>query len=138
MTAVEVDDFFVGYVQAFVSGDIDGICARWDYPALLVFEGRQVSLDSESFRRNAARLCAFYVTQGMARAEKSVIGFVRLTETTAAVRTSDRLYDAAGMLIAEWEHAYLMSDTPTGLKAAAALPDGEHRAWRQRGTPLSI
>jgi hypothetical protein len=138
MTAVQVHDFFRGYVEAFVGGDIDGICARWDYPALLVFEGRQVSLDREGFRRNAVRLCAFYAAQGLARAEKDVIGFVRLTETTAAVRTRDRLYDAAGMTIAKWEHAYLVSDTPAGLKAAVALPDGEHRAWRQRGTPLSI
>ena len=74
----------------------------------------------------------------MARAEKQVIGFVALTETTAAVRTRDRLYDASGTLMAEWEHAYLMSDTPDGLKVAAALPDDEHRAWRERATPPSI
>jgi hypothetical protein len=138
MTAVQVHDFFDGYARAFANGDIDGICARWDYPALLVFEGQQVSLDREAFRCNAVRLCAFYTAQGMAHAEKDIIGFVPLTETTAAVRTKDRLYDEAGAVIAEWEHAYLMSETPTGIKAAAALPDGERRAWRERGTPLSV
>lgn len=138
MTAVQVHDFFEGYVRAFVDRDIDGICACWDYPAFLASGGRQVALDREAFRRNLVRLCAFYDSQGLARAEKSVIGFVTLTETTAAVRTRDRLYDAPGALIAEWEHAYLMSATADGLKVAAALPDGENRAWRERGTPLSI
>lgn len=138
MTAIQAHDFFEGYVQAFVNNDVDGICARWGYPAFLAFEGQQVSLDSEAFRRNAVRLCAFYAAQGMARAEKEIIELVRLTESTAAVRTKDRLYDAAGTLIVEWEHAYLMSKTPTGFKVAAALPDGERRAWQERGTPLSI
>jgi hypothetical protein len=138
MTAVQVHDFFKGYVQAFVERDIDGICARWDYPAFLAAGGRQFALDREAFRRNLVRLCAFYDAQGLARAEKDVIGFVTLTETTAAVRTRDRVYDVSGALIVEWEHAYLMSDTADGLKVAAALPDDEHRAWRERGTPLSI
>jgi hypothetical protein len=97
-----------------------------------------VALDREAFRHNLVRLCAFCDSQGLARAEKQVIGFVTLTETTAAVRTRDRSYDASGALIVEWEHAYLMSSTPDGIKVAAALPDGEHRAWRERGTPLSI
>lgn len=74
----------------------------------------------------------------MAHAEKEIIQLVRLTEATAAVRTKDRLYDAAGALIVQWEHAYLMSTTPAGIKISAALPDGERRAWQDRGTPLSI
>ena len=138
MTAVQVHDFFKVYVQAFVDRDIDGICARWDYPAVLVSGGRQVALDREAFRRNLVRLCAFYDAQGLARAEKKVIGFVTLTATTAAVRTRDTLSDVSDALIVEWEHAYLMSDTADGLKVAAALPDDENRAWRERGTPLSI
>jgi hypothetical protein len=64
MTAVQVDDFFDGYVKAFVAQDIDGICARWDYPALLVSEGRQVALDREAFRHNVARLCAVLLPDG--------------------------------------------------------------------------
>ncbi|HTR84406.1 MAG TPA: hypothetical protein VMI56_07990 [Reyranella sp.] len=138
MTAVQVHDFFKGYVRAFVDNDIDGICARWNFPALLASGGRQVALDREAFHRNAVRLSAFYVAQGLARAEKDVIGFLSLSETTAAVRTRDRLYDRTGTLIVTWEHAYLMSDTPAGIKVAAAMPDGEHRAWRERGTPLLL
>ena len=138
MTAVQVHDFFEGYVQAFVAADIDEICARWNFPALLAYDGRQVTLDRDAFHHNAVRLCAFYAKQGLARAEKDVIGFVLLSETTAAVRTKDRLYDRTGKLIVEWEHAYLLNDTPTGIRVAAAMPDGEHRAWRERGTPLSL
>lgn len=63
MTAIQAHDFFEGYVQAFVHNDIDGICARWGYPALLAFDGRQLALDADAFRRNAVRLCAFYAAQ---------------------------------------------------------------------------
>jgi hypothetical protein len=136
MTAARVHKFFKDYVQAFVDPDIDRICSLWGYPAFMVFEGRQVTLDNEAVRRNAVRLCAFYSARGMSRAEKEVIDLVRLTNTTAAVRTRDTLYDASETIMVEWEHAYLLSDTAEGIKVAAAMPDGERRAWQERGTPL--
>jgi hypothetical protein len=136
MTAAQVDTFFKDYVRAFVDQDIDRICSFWGYPAFMVFEGRQAALSDKAFRSNAVRLCAFYAVQGVTRAEKEVIFLMRLTDTTTAVRTRDMLYDAGGKIIAEWEHAYLLSDTAEGIRVAAAMPDGEVRAWRERGTPL--
>jgi hypothetical protein len=136
MTTGQVQAFFSDYVQAFADQDIDRICSFWGYPAFMVFDGRQIVFDTGAFRTNAVRLCAFYAAQGMTHAEKDVIELVRLTDTTAAVRTRDMLYDANGELVAEWEHAYLLSDTSEGIKVAAAMPDGEVRAWRERGTPL--
>jgi hypothetical protein len=136
MTAAQVDAFFQDYAGAFSRRDVDRICQLWDYPAFMSYEGRQAALDRDAFRTNTEALCAFYDRQGLARAEKQVLELARLTATTASVRTEDRLYDAAGRLIAQWEHVYLLSETADGLRAAAALPDNELAAWRARGTPL--
>lgn len=136
MTAAQVDAFFQGYAAAFSALDVGRVCELWDYPAFFSYGGRQDGLDREGFRRNTESLCEFYRRQGLARAEKQVLELTRLTPTTAAARTEDRLYDAAGALIAAWEHVYLLSDTPAGLKVCAALPDNELAAWRARGTPL--
>ena len=136
MTAAQVDAFFQGYADAFSREAVDEICGLWDYPAFMSYDGRQAVLDREQFRRNTVGLCAFYRARGLARAEKSVLELARLTPTTASVRTHDRLYDAAGALITEWEHVYLLSQTAHGLKAVVALPDNELRAWRALGTPM--
>jgi len=100
------------------------------------YGGRQAVLDRDQFHHNTLALCAFYRAQGLARAEKQVLELSRLTATTASVRTEDRLFDAAGGLIAEWEHVYLLSATADGIKVVAALPDNELHAWRELGTPL--
>jgi hypothetical protein len=136
MTATQVDAFFQDYADAFSRQDIDRVCELWDYPAFMSYAGRQAVLDRPAFRRNTAALCDFYRGQGLARAEKQVLELARLTATTATVRTQDRLFDADGRLITEWEHVYLLSETPAGIKVAAALPDNELAAWRERGTPL--
>jgi hypothetical protein len=136
MTRVEAEDFFAGYAQAFTDMDVDGVCASWSYPAFMAGRGKQAALDEASFRQNTVALCAFYRAQGVARAEKQVLELVRQTETTSTVRTADTLFDATGDVVAAWEHVYLLTETPAGVRVAVALPDGELAAWRSRGTPL--
>ncbi len=136
MTAAEIDTFFKGYADAFSRQDVEAICGLWDYPAFMSYGGRQAVLDATSFHNNTVALCAFYGGQGLHRAHKEVLEIVRLTETTASVRTADTLFDADDVMIAAWEHVYLLSKTPSGLKAVVALPDNELRVWRDRGTPM--
>jgi hypothetical protein len=136
MTMVEVEDFFAGYAKAFTAMDVDEVCARWSYPAFMAGRGKQASLDEAAFRQNTIALCAFYRAQGVARAEKQVLELTRLTETTSTVRTADTLFDSDGDLVAAWEHVYVLTDTPAGVRVAVALPDGELAVWRSRGTPL--
>jgi hypothetical protein len=128
MTTAQVETFFKEYVQAFTDQDVDKVCSSWAYPAFMVSEGRQMTLDSEAFRSLVVRLCTSYTRQGMKRAEKELLDLVPLTETTAVARTRDVLYDSDGEIVAKWEHAYLLSDTDEGIKVAAAMPDGEHPA----------
>ncbi len=136
VTAAQVHGFFKDYADAFSSGAIDRIQAAWSFPAFMCHGGKQTVLDSEAFRANAVKLCAFYAAQGVVRADKEILELSRLTETTASVRTADVLRDAGGGVVAEWEHVYLLVETADGIRVAAALPDNEMRAWRERGTPL--
>ncbi len=136
MTMLEAQDFFIEYAKAFTDMDVDEVCARWSYPAFMAARGNQTSMDETAFRTNTIALCNFYRAQGVARAEKQVLELVRLTETTSTVRTADTLFDAKGDLVAAWEHVYLLTETPLGVRVAVALPDGELAAWRSRGTPL--
>ena len=136
MTAAQVHSFFKDYADAFSRGSVERIQASWSFPALMCFGGRQSVLDSEAFRANAVKLCAFYAAQGVVRADKDILELNRLTETTASVRTADVLRDADGGVVAEWEHVYLLVETADGIRVAAALPDNEIRAWREHGTPL--
>ena len=136
MTAAQVHGFFKDYADAFSRGSVERIQASWSFPALMCFGGRQSVLDSEAFRANAVKLCAFYAAQGVVRADSEVLELSRLTDTTASVRTAYALRDADGGVVAEWEHVYLLVETADGIRVAAALPDNEIRAWRERGTPL--
>jgi|SRR5579859_428188 len=136
MSVDQVDAFFQDYALAFSRRDVDHVCALWDYPAFMSYEGRQAVLDQKDFRLNTTRLCDFYERQGLRHAEKQVLELAHLTATTATVRTRDRLFNADGGLIAEWEHVYLLSETAQGIRVAAAMPDNELAAWRARGTPL--
>jgi hypothetical protein len=136
MTMMDVEHFFTGYAKAFTDMDVDEVCARRSYPAFMAGRGKQAALDEAAFRQNTVALCDFYRAQGVARAEKQVLELVPLTETTATVRTADTLFDAHGDLVAAWEHVYLLTETPSGVRVAVALPDGELAAWRSRGTPL--
>ncbi|MGE3647910.1 MAG: hypothetical protein AB7G10_06215 [Reyranellaceae bacterium] len=136
MTAAQVHGFFKDYAEAFSAGSIDRIEAAWSFPAFMCFGGRQSALDRDAFHANAVKLCAFYVAQGVVRAEKEVLELNRLTGTTASVRTADILRAVDGSIVAAWEHVYLLVETADGVRIAAALPDNEIRAWAERGTPL--
>jgi len=130
MTTPQVDALFQKYVRAFVEQDIESICSMWKYPAYMVYDDKRLVFDRQSFKDNAVRLCRFYADQGMARADKDVVDVVRLTATTAAARTIDRMYRADGTVLAEWMHAYLLSEVAGAISIVAAMPDDETRAWR--------
>ncbi len=136
MTAAQVHTFFKDYADAFSQQSVDRLQKMWSFPAFMSFDGTQAVLESDAFRSNTARLCAFYGRQGVVRVDKEVLELTRLTDTTATVRTADTLFAADGQVIADWEHVYLLSETGEGIRVAAAMPDNELRAWRDRGTPL--
>ena len=132
----EIARFFDSYAEAFSRGDAEAVAALWAFPAFFVARGKRAALDEAAFRANTEAILAFYRAQGVARAEKRLIGAEPLFDGLWLARTADRLVDAGGATIAEWEHAYLLSRTDSGLRAVAAMPDAELDAWTARGTPL--
>jgi hypothetical protein len=136
VTAAQVHSFFKDYADAFSARSVERIQAMWSFPAFMCYGGLQAALDSEAFRANTAKLCAFYAAQGVVRADSDVLELSRLTETTASARVTYALRNAEAGVVAAWEHVYLLVETAQGIRIAAALPDNEVRAWRERGTPL--
>jgi hypothetical protein len=132
----DIARFFDDYAEAFSRGDAAAVCALWAFPAFFVARGKRVALDEAAFRANTEAILAFYREQGMARADKRLLSADALFEGLWLARTGDRLLDGAERTIAEWEHIYLLSRTDSGLRAVAAMPDGELDAWDARGTPL--
>ena len=132
----ELEIFFAGYSEAFSRGDVASICSLWAFPALFVARSNRAALDEEAFRANTEAILAAYRERGVARAEKKVLAAEQLFDGLWLVRTADRLTDAGGRDVASWEHCYLLSRTGEGLRAVAAMPDGELAAWRAKGTPL--
>jgi hypothetical protein len=132
----EIARFFDGYAGTFSRGEVDAVCALWVYPAFFAARGKSAALDEAAFRANTEAILAFYRAQGMARAGKRLLSAEAPFDGLWLARTADRLVDAEGRTIAQWEHAYLLSRTDSGLRAVAAMPDGELDAWEARGTPL--
>jgi hypothetical protein len=136
VTLKEVQILFDDYAEAFSSGDVDRVCSHWAYPAFFAARGRSAALSEDEFRKNTAALDDFYRAQGVARATKTVLCLDEQFPGLAFVRTADKLTGGDDTLVAEWEHGYLVSETVSGLKVVAAMPDQELDAWERRGTPL--
>src|SRR5690242_9497838 len=137
MTRKSVEEFFVAYAAAFSRLDVDAIVGLWSLPAFITTAERSGCFaEADAFRRNIEALCAFYRAQGLSRAKKTVMRIHRLSDGVAAVTTRDELFDARRRRIVRWQHAYLIRKTTQGLRAIAAVADGEMNAWNARGTPL--
>jgi hypothetical protein len=136
MRLEEVEAMFDDYAAAFGRGDVEGVCACWAFPAYFAARGKRAALDEAAFRANTEALCRYYAARGVAEARKRVVALEPLLGGLAFVRTADRLLDAAGGVVAEWEHGYLLSATADGPRLVMAMPDEELDAWERKGIPL--
>jgi hypothetical protein len=136
MTPARIQTLFSDYARASLDSDVERMASFWAFPAVVIHKDRQVALDPQAFHKNFGDHCRFYEAQGVANAEKELIDLVTLNDTTTAVRTKDWLFDTHGMVIAEWESAYLLNESAGEPKISAAMPAGEIEMWKSRGTPL--
>ncbi len=136
--ASQLDAWCQSYVTAFSAYDVPAISAHWTFPATILVDGEPVALDSRArFDRNTEKLCVFYRQQGVARAERTLIGHMPMGEASAAIRVADRMIDTLGAEIVAWQAAYTLLRTPAGWRACLADAGGEMKAWSARGTPLA-
>jgi hypothetical protein len=136
--ASQLDAWCQSYVTAFCAYDVPAISAHWTFPATILVDGDPVALDSRTrFDRNTEKLCGFYRRQGVAHAERTLIGHMSMGEASAAIRVADRMVDTSGVEIVAWQAAYTLLRTPAGWRACLADAGGEMQAWAARGTPLA-
>jgi len=136
MSRAEAKAFFDGYADCFSRGDVAGVLAHWSLPAFISGPRSGVFSDADAFLANTQALCAFYAAQGVVRADKTILDVQPQFDGVALARTGDRLSDATGKTVAEWEHVYMLRREDAGWKAFLAIADGELAAWEARGTPL--
>lgn len=136
MTHAQVQDFFTAYAKAFMRQDGAALAAAWSFPALISGPGAALACDDALFRRNVDNLFGFYARQGVADASATVAAVQILSPGVVLSQTRYAMFAADGAVIAAWDTPYLLRDGPNGLRAFAAVSDGEVAAWAARGTPL--
>ncbi|MEI6419032.1 MAG: hypothetical protein WCO82_08195 [Sphingomonadales bacterium] len=132
----EVQAFFTAYAAAFIRQDSAALAAAWSFPALISGPGAALACDEAIFRRNTDALFDFYTRQGVADARASVQEVAVLAPGVVLSHTHYAMLASDGSTIAAWDTQYLLRDRGQGLRAFAAVSDGEVAAWAARGTPL--
>ncbi len=136
MNQAEVQAFFTAYAAAFVRQDSAALAAAWAFPALISGPGANLACDEAVFRRNVDALFGFYDRQGVADARATVTGVETFAPGVVLSHTHYAMLAGDGGTIAAWDTQYLLRDRGQGLRAFAAVSDGEVAAWAARGTPL--
>jgi hypothetical protein len=136
MNQAAVQDFFTAYAAAFIRQDSAALADAWSFPALISGPGAALACDEAIFRRNVDALFGFYGRQGVADASATVAAVDVLAPGVVMSHTRYAMRAADGSTIAAWDTQYLLRDRGQGLRAFAAVSDGEVAAWAARGTPL--
>ena len=136
MTRAESEQYFARYQDAFTALDFQAVRELWSFPAMIHSPMANWVLNEVDFDANTQGLCDFYARQGMDRVEAIVTDFSPLSENVASVRTQYVLFDKNNRKFIEWNHAYVLRDTGSDIRAISTICDGEVAAWEQRGTPL--
>ncbi len=133
----ELAAWCASYVGVFSDYDAPAISQHWAFPNVVVQAGRRFSFkQAEDFTANTEKLLSFYRAQGVAKAERALLGHMAMAEDIASIEVEDRMVDASGALIAGWKAAYVLQRIDGDWRAIMAVADGETAAWAARGTPL--
>ena len=127
----EIATFFASYVEAFAQGDADAISKLWDEVALFPAPSGNFALERSSFRDHCATLLDFYREQGVVRPEGELLSAVELFPGVAQARMRYRMKGASGMLVAEWDHVYVLRRSESW-RVSLTIADGEMAAWAAR------
>lgn len=137
MLESELSNWCASYVEAFSAYDAKGIEAHWSFPALILQNGRSISLRSaEAFTANTQNLLDFYKRQGVVRAERKLISHMEMGDNSASMTVEDKMLGSDGAQIVSWRASYVLQRAGGAWCAVLAAADGETNAWKMRGTPL--
>lgn len=133
----ELEDWCRSYLSGFNAFDVDAISDHWRFPALVLQTRRSIGFKSrDHFTKNTSALLGFYEVQGVNRAVRKLLDYLRLDSDTVAMTVEDWMLDKTGKTIVTWKAAYTLQRDEHQWKAVMAVAEGEVAAWKARGTPL--
>ncbi|WP_210528589.1 hypothetical protein [Rubellimicrobium arenae] len=131
----EIGAFFDSYVDAFARWDADAVCDLWEPVGLFPSPAGNFAMDRQTFRDHCATLMDFYRQQGVVRPEGRLLSAAELFPQVAEARVAYQMHGEGGVVVAEWEHVYLLRRTDRW-RVTLTIPDGEMAAWAARGAQL--
>jgi hypothetical protein len=135
-----IDDFwhfFTDYTAAFQARDFERLATFWDYPSMFSWETDVLPLRTPAQLIIAAnRLSAYYDRAGRATLEKDVLDVRMASETTAIVRTAERMLREDQSLIGAWEYVYVVRKVNGKWKIVAAIGDDEAKYLRSQNADV--
>lgn len=134
----EIHSFFDKYALAFSNYDLETISNLWSFPCLISSNEQSLPFfDKVEFTANLKKLCDFYKSVGMEKAQKVVLDIQPMTSNSVSAKTRDTAFNKDGDAIVSWEQAYVLHFEGGEWKALTTLADGEVTTWAAKGTPLA-
>lgn len=131
----EIPAFFADYVDAFARGDADAVTELWDSVGLFPAPSGNFAMERDAFRDHCVRLMDFYRAQGVVKPVGELLSSAELFPNVAQARMAYRMLGEDDVLIAAWEHVYILRRTDRW-RVSLTIADGEMAASTAKGAQL--
>lgn len=131
----EIKTFFDNYIEAFANEDADALSELWDSVGLFPSPTGNFSMERSAFRDHCVTLFDFYRQQGVVRPVGQLLSSSELFPNVADARMAYRMLGEGDVVIAEWEHVYILRRTDIW-RVSLTIADGEMAAWAARDAKI--
>jgi hypothetical protein len=131
----QISKFFLEYVEAFAQNDADALSNLWDAVGLFPSPTGNFAMERQAFREHCVALMDFYRQQGVVHPEGELLSATELFPNVVLARMSYRMGGGEDVLIATWEHFYILRRTDRW-RVSLTIADGEMAAWKAKGVSL--
>jgi len=127
---------FFAYLSAFRREDASAVSELWEGVGLFPTPTGNFSMDREAFCNHCVTLLDFYQKQGVAEPTGDLISAVELFPSVAQARMAYAMLGSDGMLVACWEHVYILRKSDGQWRVSLTISDDEMAAWAAAGAEL--
>ncbi|WP_286355028.1 hypothetical protein [Geothrix oryzae] len=128
----QISRFFQEYMEAFAQNDADALSNLWDAVGLFPSPTGNFSMERPAFREHCVALMDFYRQQGVVQPEGELLSATELFPNVVLARMTYRMRGGAGVLVASWEHYYILRRTDRW-RVSLTIADDEMAAWKAKG-----
>lgn len=130
-----VEDFLERYARALSSGDLDGVVACWEVPALVLSDEGAIAVgEGEEVRRFFASAVEWYRTEGLASTRPTAVEVTELSPRVAGVDVEWSALDADGVeRLREGSHYLLRLDDSGRPRIRVTVAPGASRTGGNAG-----